>query len=71
LCFSCLAWFTVTEEDEFNTMEAENTLVGELNYDFGIAEDEARKYLGAFLFPGGEGFPRRPGPCRNHDTFPA
>ena len=39
-------------------LNPENTLVGELNYDFGIAEDEARKYLGAFLFHGDEVFRR-------------
>ena len=39
-------------------LHPENTLVGELNYDFGIAEDEARKYLGAFLFHGDEVFRR-------------
>lgn len=39
-------------------LHPENTLVGELNYDFGIAEEEARKYLGAFLFYGDEVFRR-------------
>lgn len=39
-------------------LNPENTLVGELNYDFGIAEEEARKYLGAFLFHGDEVFRR-------------
>ena len=39
-------------------LNPENTLVGELNCDFGIAEDEARKYLGAFLFHGDEVFRR-------------
>ena len=39
-------------------LHPENTLVGELNDDFGIAEEEARKYLGAFLFYGDEVFRR-------------
>ena len=39
-------------------LNPENTLVGELNYEFGIAEEEARKYLGAFLFHGDEVFRR-------------
>ena len=39
-------------------LNLENTLVGELNYEFGIAEEEARKYLGAFLFHGDEVFRR-------------
>ena len=39
-------------------LNPDNTLIGELNYDFGIAEEEARKYLGAFLFHGDEVFRR-------------
>ena len=39
-------------------LNPENTLVGELNCEFGIAEEEARKYLGAFLFHGDEVFRR-------------
>ena len=35
-----------------------NNLVEELNFTFGIPEDEARKYLGAFLFHGDEVFRR-------------
>lgn len=37
-------------------LHLERTLVGELNAEFGIDEEQARKYLGAFLFTGDEVF---------------
>ena len=39
-------------------LHMERTILEELNYEFGIAEEQARKYLGAFLFYGDDVYRR-------------